>query len=151
MPTRSISDTEERELRAFVRHCRNMIFGEMYAVFAQARDRGEINQAEIAKKLGKDAATVSRSLGAPSNLEIDSIAQYLWAVGGAMQFKAFRAGRNLTEAELMADYDEPQSSGRQMVPDLKAIPRPRTATPYPGSTLGKFNAEETVTETASGA
>lgn len=77
------SKTEPKRLRDihyFRQRFRNRIFGKIASFFAEEAKRTGITKREIATKLGRDPAQITRWLSQPSNLTIETISDLLLAL-----------------------------------------------------------------------
>lgn len=57
---------------------------EMFDMIATACVEAGVMRSQIAKRLGKDPALVTRQLSAPGNWTIDTISEYLFAINGRL-------------------------------------------------------------------
>lgn len=57
---------------------------EMFDMIATACVEAGVMRSQIAKRLGKDPAVVTRQLSAPGNWTIDTISEYLFAINGRL-------------------------------------------------------------------
>jgi hypothetical protein len=79
-----------REIAYYRRRHQNRLFSELAQFFAHEADNGRITRKEIAQKLSKDPAQITRWLSAPSNLELDTISDILLAMGAEMDNRIVR-------------------------------------------------------------
>lgn len=73
-----------RVIAYYRRRQQNRIFSQIAQFFAHEAERGKITRKEMAEKLSKDPAQVSRWLSAPSNLTLDTISDILLSMGAEM-------------------------------------------------------------------
>jgi hypothetical protein len=79
-----------RDRAYYRRRQQNRIYGEIAALFAEEAEAGRMTKRKLAELLGKDPAQVTRLLSEPSNLEIDTISDYLLAMDAEMDSRVVR-------------------------------------------------------------
>jgi hypothetical protein len=79
-----------RDKAYYRRRQQNRIHTGIAALFAEEAEAGRMNKRKLADLLGKDPAQVTRQLTDPSNLEIDTISDYLLAMGAEMDHRVVR-------------------------------------------------------------
>lgn len=70
-----------RELFYYRQRFRNRLFNKLSAFFAQEAERTGVTKREIAERLGKDPAQISRLLSGPGNVTLDTLSDLLYAMG----------------------------------------------------------------------
>lgn len=74
----------ERDVFYYRARQKNRIFDELVTYFARRAEQDGITKAEIARKLKRDPAQVTRWLSQPSNLTLDTISDLLLALDAEM-------------------------------------------------------------------
>ena len=74
----------DRELFYYRARQRNRIFDGIVGYFATRAENYGVTKREIARRLGRDPAQVTRWLSQPSNLTLDTISDLLLAMGAEM-------------------------------------------------------------------
>lgn len=69
---------------------RNRVFSELAKFFSEEAARTGITKKELATALDKDPAQITRLLSGPTNLELDTISDYLLAMGAEMDHTIVR-------------------------------------------------------------
>lgn len=91
MANTSKTDTPgRRDLAYYRQRQRNRVFTALAKFFAEEAAAGKITKKELATKLAKDPSQITRLLSAPSNLELDTISDYLLAMGAEMDHSIVR-------------------------------------------------------------
>lgn len=126
----STSRLDDRQILFFRRLRRNLVFSELMGFYAQIAEAQGIRKSDLAKRLGKDAAQISRWFAEPANLELDTISDLLLAMDADMEFHVITADSASPPAEWMKDFgreaksDGVASSGRSdeftFVPDQES-------------------------------
>src|SRR5438477_10810753 len=90
----NITKTEKkisRRARSYYRQRqRNHVFSELTKFFAEESERTGITKKELATALDKDPSQITRLLSGPTNLELDTISDYLLAMGAEMDHSIVR-------------------------------------------------------------
>jgi hypothetical protein len=73
-----------RDIAYYRRRQQNRVFAEIVSFFAAEAEKGHITRKQIAEKLSKDPAQITRWLSAPSNMTIDAISDILLAMDAEM-------------------------------------------------------------------
>lgn len=96
---------------------KNRIFSQLAAFFAKEAERNNITKKEIASRLDRDPAQITRWLSAPSNLTLETLSDLLYAMDAEAEPPKFvrfadRAKPNFAHP-LIADVlgSAPQTSG----------------------------------------
>ncbi len=98
---------------------------ELASALAREGKLGTITRAELARRLGRDKAFVSRKLSGGENMELRTIAAFLAALGYEMDVKAARVAAAPGEGRnIFPDPPPSLSSTIRVSPD----PRPNTPT-----------------------
>src|SRR5262249_59565891 len=79
-----------REIAYYRRRHQNRLFAALAEFFAQEAEAGRITRREIARRLSKDPAQITRLLAGPSNLEADTISDFLLTMGAEMDHRIVR-------------------------------------------------------------
>src|SRR5690348_4622204 len=80
-----------RRDRAYYRQRqRNRVFSALAKFFSEEAERTGITKKELAAKLEKDPSQITRLLSGPMNLELDTISDYLLAMGAEMDHSIVR-------------------------------------------------------------
>jgi hypothetical protein len=88
--TSKTSPLSRRDVAYYRQRQRNRVFTALAKFFAEEAAAGKITKKELADKLAKDPSQVTRLLSAPSNLELDTISDYLLAMGAEMDQRIVR-------------------------------------------------------------
>ena len=70
-----------REIFYYRQRFKNRVFNRLSSFFAQESERSGITKREIAERLGKDPAQITRWLSGPGNVTIDTLSDLLFAMG----------------------------------------------------------------------
>jgi hypothetical protein len=73
-----------RDIAYYRRRQQNRVFSLLAKFFADEAESGHITRKEIAQRLSKDPAQITRWLSQPSNFELDTISDLLLAMGAEM-------------------------------------------------------------------
>jgi hypothetical protein len=79
-----------RDVAYYKQRQRNRVFSELASFFAEEAERGNITKKELAEALGKDPSQITRWLSAPSNFELDTLAELLLPMGAEMDHNIVR-------------------------------------------------------------
>jgi hypothetical protein len=79
-----------REIAYYRRRQQNRLFTEIASFFAAEAEKGHITRKQIAEKLSKDPAQITRWLSAPSNMTLDAISDILLTMGAEMDHNICR-------------------------------------------------------------
>jgi len=88
--SRQTSAISPRETAYYRRRQQNRLFSKLADFFAGEAKGGRISRKEIARKLGKDPAQITRWLSSPSNFELDTISDLLLAMGAELDLNIVR-------------------------------------------------------------
>ncbi len=69
-----------RDVHYFRQRLKNRVFDKLLAFFAAEAKRTGVTRKDIADRLGKDPAQITRMLSSPSNLTLDTISDFLLAL-----------------------------------------------------------------------
>jgi transcriptional regulator with XRE-family HTH domain len=89
----NISETEripERDIYYYRKRYKNRVFSEIVAFFADEAERTGVTKRELAERLGRDPAQITRWLTMPSNLTQETISDLLLALGAEMDSRIVR-------------------------------------------------------------
>lgn len=113
MANTSKTDTPgRRDLAYYRQRQRNRVFTALAKFFAEEAAAGKITKKELATKLAKDPSQITRLLSAPSNLELDTISDYLLAMGAEMDHSIVRfVDRECEECTYLCRELPPASAG----------------------------------------
>jgi hypothetical protein len=75
----------DREIYYFRQRQKNLIFQSVIAFFAQRAERFGLTKSALADSLGKDRSQITRWMSGPSNMELDSISDFLLGMGAEMR------------------------------------------------------------------
>ena len=85
--TFAYSDLTPKELEAFgFARTRDIAFNAVRSLWRRRRDRG-MTQKDLAARIGRDPAWVSRKLQGPGNWTLRTIAQFVVALNGEIEIK----------------------------------------------------------------
>lgn len=70
-----------REIFYYRQRFKNRVFNRLSSFFAQESERSGITKREIAERLGKDPAQITRWLSGPGNVTMDTLSDLLFAMG----------------------------------------------------------------------
>jgi transcriptional regulator with XRE-family HTH domain len=76
--------TPDRDVFYYRQRQKNRVIEELASFFADEAERTGITKKDIADRLGKDPAQISRWLAGPSNLTLDTISDLLLVLGAEM-------------------------------------------------------------------
>lgn len=114
--TSKISPVSERDIYYYRQRAKNRIFELLTSFFAEEAERTGVTKRDIAERLRRDPAQITRWLSSPSNLTIDTISDLLLSLGAEMDYSvgkfAERAQSNemhpliaqLTAPKIKAEY-----------------------------------------------
>jgi len=128
-PDKSIS---RRERAYYRRRQQNRVYGALAQFFANEAEAGRITKKEIAEKLEKDAAQITRWLSYPSNLELDTISDILLSMGAEMDHRVVR----------FSDRAKPNYAHPASI-QVTAVPKKEGTKPAPRVIRGPAMAPET--------
>jgi hypothetical protein len=80
----------ERDIAYHRRRYKNRVFSQIVSFFEEAAAREGLTKRDIAERLDRDPATITRWLTASSNLTLDTVSDLLLALGGEMDSRAVR-------------------------------------------------------------
>jgi hypothetical protein len=87
-----------RDIAYYRQRQKNRVFTALVAFFADEARQGNVTKKELAIRLGRDPAQVTRWLSAPSNFELDTLSDILLAMGAEMDYEIVRF-QDLSEVE----------------------------------------------------
>lgn len=79
-----------RDIAYYRRRQQNRLFSGLAQFFANEAESGRITRKEIAQRLDKDPAQITRWLSSPTNFELDTISDLLLAMGAEMDTRIVR-------------------------------------------------------------
>jgi hypothetical protein len=79
-----------RDIAYYRRRHQNRLFSALAQFFATEAEHGRITRKEIAARLSKDPAQITRWLSGPTNFEADTISDILLAMGAEMDYSIVR-------------------------------------------------------------
>jgi transcriptional regulator with XRE-family HTH domain len=79
---------------------KNRVFEALVALYAEEAETQGLTRKEVAERLKRDPAVVSRWLRAPSNLTLDTISDLLLAVGAEMDVRFVRFADRVNPNEM---------------------------------------------------
>src|SRR4051812_40422903 len=88
--TKTERKTSRRDRSYYRQRQRNRVFSEIAKFFAEEAARTGITKKELAAVLDKDPSQITRLLSGPTNLELDTISDYLLAMGAEMDHSIVR-------------------------------------------------------------
>lgn len=103
----------DREIYYYRQRQKNRIFQSVVAFFAAQAERHGLTKSAIADALGKDRAQVTRWFAGPGNCELDTLSDFLLAMGAEMDHNIV----SLNEPEVRA------SNVVNIVPPITVTPR----------------------------
>jgi hypothetical protein len=107
-----------RDVAYYRQRQRNRVFTALAKFFAEEAAAGKITKKELATKLAKDPSQITRLLSAPSNLELDTISDYLLAMGAEMDHSIVR----------FVDRAKPNFAHPAVAPHMNIV-SPKTSSP----------------------
>jgi plasmid maintenance system antidote protein VapI len=108
---KSTSKINEYQIRYYRRLRRNRVFSELLAYFAHAAENGEFRKKDLAQRLGKDPAQITRYFSEPANLTLDTVSDLLLAMGAEMEFKIAKGkSGEMSVDDFMTEFQ--QTAGR---------------------------------------
>jgi hypothetical protein len=87
---KQIEPISPREIAYYRRRNQTRQHAEIATFFADEAEAGRISRKEIAQRLGKDPAQITRWLSSPTNLESDTTSDLLLAMGAEMDYRVVR-------------------------------------------------------------
>jgi len=69
-----------RDIAYYKQRYRNRVFAKLVSFITEQAEKHRLTQKDIAERVGKDPALISRLLSAPSNLTLDTISELLLAL-----------------------------------------------------------------------
>jgi hypothetical protein len=106
-----------RDRAYYRRRQQNRVYVKLAQFFANEAEAGRITKKEIAEKLEKDAAQITRWLSTPSNLELDTISDILLSMGAEMDHAVVRFSDRAKP-----NYFHPSSTQATAIPKKDAAP-----------------------------
>jgi ribosome-binding protein aMBF1 (putative translation factor) len=82
--TKTEKKISRRDRSYYRQRQRNRVFSQLAKFFAEEAERTGITKKELAAALDKDPSQITRLLSGPTNLELDTISDYLLAMGAEM-------------------------------------------------------------------
>jgi transcriptional regulator with XRE-family HTH domain len=80
----------ERDIQYYRQRHKNRVFEEIVAFFAEEAERRGITKKDIADRLRRDPAQITRWLSSPTNLTLDTISDILLALNAEMDHRVVR-------------------------------------------------------------
>jgi hypothetical protein len=81
---------KKRDRAYYQQRQRNRVFAALVGFFAEEAEKGRITKKGLADSIGRDPAQITRWLSVPSNLELDTISDFLLAMGAEMDHRIVR-------------------------------------------------------------
>jgi hypothetical protein len=81
---------KRRDIAYYRQRQKNRVFTALAAFFADEARQGNVTKKELAIRLGRDPAQITRWLSAPSNFELDTLSDILLAMGAEMDHEIVR-------------------------------------------------------------
>jgi hypothetical protein len=88
--TKTEKKISRRDRSYYRQRQRNRVFSELTKFFAEEAARTGITKKELAIALDKDPSQITRLFSGPTNLELDTISDYLLAMGAEMDHSIVR-------------------------------------------------------------
>jgi hypothetical protein len=88
--SKQTSPISRRDVAFYRRRQQNRVFSKIAQFFANEAEKGRITRKEIARRLSKDPAQITRWLSAPSNFELDTISDLLLAMDAELDLNIVR-------------------------------------------------------------
>jgi len=88
--SKQTSPISKREMAFYRRRQQNRVFSQLAQFFAAEAESGRITRKELAQRLSKDPAQITRWLMGPTNFELDTISDLLLAMGAEMDYRIVR-------------------------------------------------------------
>jgi len=119
-----------RDIAYYRQRQKNRVYSALASFFAEEAEHGRISKRELAERLGKDPAQITRWLTAPSNFELDTISDLLLAMGAEMDHNIIRFSERSKP-----NYVHPLMPNK--VPQYQELKRPAriTSTASPKQTI----------------
>jgi len=100
----SISTISKGDLVFYRRLRRNLVFSEVLAYFASMAACHGLTKRQLGKRIGKDAAQITRWFSEPSNLCLDTVSDLLTGMEAEMEFRVVPAGEQYAADDLMKEF-----------------------------------------------
>jgi transcriptional regulator with XRE-family HTH domain len=94
--TLGTTELSNRDIYYYQQRNKNRVFEKLVAFFAAEAERLGITKKEIAQRLHRDPAQITRWLSAPNNLTLDSISDLLLALEAEMDYDVTRFSERAT-------------------------------------------------------
>ena len=88
--TSKLSPVSDRDIFYYRQRSKNRLFEALTAFFAEEAARRGISKRDIADRLRRDPASITRWLTTPSNLTLDTISDLLLSLGAEMDYFVVR-------------------------------------------------------------
>lgn len=88
--TSGIAELSNRDIYYFQQRNKNRVFEKIVSFFAEEAEQRGVTKKQIAQRLDRDPAQISRWLSAPNNLTLDSISDLLLALDAEMDYEIAR-------------------------------------------------------------
>ena len=88
--TSKIKQPSRRDVAYYRQRQKNRVFAALAKFFAEEAAQGNISKKELAARMAKDPSQITRLLSAPSNLELDTVSDFLLAMGAEMDHRIVR-------------------------------------------------------------
>lgn len=98
--TSSEPKLKRRDIAYYRQRQKNRVFTAMAAFFAEEAEKGNITKKELANRLGRDPAQITRWLSAPSNFELDTLSDILLAMGAEIDHHIVRFSDHLDAEDI---------------------------------------------------
>lgn len=118
MENTSNTPIRDRDIFYYRQRYKNRVFSELVSFFAEEAERLGITKRDIAARLKRDPALISRWLSAPSNLTLETISDLLLALGAEMDSRVTRFSERHAPnfahplIERVLGLETPQPTGR---------------------------------------
>jgi transcriptional regulator with XRE-family HTH domain len=93
------SEIPKHKLAYFRARLRNRIYDLVISEFAKLQEEKGVSKADLANRIGRDAAQISRWLSAPSNWTLDTISDLLIAMRAELQLGVQVVGAQVQSSE----------------------------------------------------
>lgn len=103
------------QIAFFSRRLKNDLHGEVLRRYLDEKKSRGLTKAELARRMGRDPAQITRWLAAPSNVEIDTISQLLLSMGYVAQVNSVRLADLYRSNHFESDDDVGSSAGSTRV------------------------------------
>lgn len=87
---KKLEKPSKRDAAYYRQRQKNRVYGALAGFFAEEAESRDITKKDVAEAMERDPAQVTRWLGGPTNLELDTISDFLLPFGAEMDYRIVR-------------------------------------------------------------